>query len=183
MTPERSHPLQNSLYAALCLAGVVGVGVVDYETGFDVSLSVFYAMPVIFGVWFAGRWIGTLTALLAVCAWTLADRLSGHRFSSEWIPIWNACVRFSFLMLIVTGAYYTRRQMQESRARTIALEQALPVCNCCKKIRDEKGSWLDVETYVMEHLSTQPAQKLCPDCAKRVYIQKVSPHESPPTRA
>jgi hypothetical protein len=127
--------------------------------------------------------VGTLAALLAAATWLVADRFSGHHYSAGWIPIWNACVRFSFLMLIVQGAYYTRRQVQQSRARSNVLEQALPVCNCCKKIRDEDGAWLDVETYVLEHLSAQPAQKLCPDCAKRVYIQRVSPRETPPLHA
>jgi hypothetical protein len=180
---EPISSLQKVLFAAFCFAGIVCVGMVDYLTAFDMSLSVFYAVPVIFGVWFVGRWTGICSALLAVAAWSLADRLSGHQFSNGWIPIWNACVRLSFLMLIVTGAYYTRRQLQQTQARTVALERALPVCTCCKKIRDEEGAWLDVETFVMEHLATQPAQKLCPDCAKRVYIQKVSPQDTGTVRA
>lgn len=175
--PETAPFSQKVFVTTLALLGVMGVGLADYWTAFDVSLSVFYALPVIFGVWWGGRWTGTLAALLAVGAWSLADRLSGHQFSNEWIPLWNACVRFSYLLLIVTGAHFTRRQLQQSQARTKALEQALPICACCKKIRDEEGAWLDVETYVMEHLSPRPAQKLCPDCAKRVYIQKVSPQE------
>ncbi len=182
-TLEPAHSLQKWVCTLLSLAGVAGIAAIDSLTSFEVSLSFFYAIPVIFSVWFVGRWIGALTALVGVASWALADQLSGHHYSSEWIPFWNVCVRFSFLMLIVAGAYYARQQLQQSRSRTAALEQALPVCTCCKKIRDEDGAWLDLETYAMERLSTHPAPKLCPDCAKRVYIQKVSPQEPGTTRA
>lgn len=181
--PEPAQTLQKPAYAVLSFLGVAAIAFIDSYTGFDISLSVFYAFPVIFGVWFVGRWIGALTALLAVAAWALADQISGHHYLSDWIPVWNACVRFSFLMLIVGGAYYTRQQLRQSQTRARALERALPVCTCCQKIRDEDGAWLDLETYALEHLSTQPVQKLCPDCAKRVYIQRVSPHESRTARA
>src|SRR5438309_1303976 len=133
---ELPPKLPKWLFAAISLGGVLGVGVVDYFTGHEVNLSVFYALPVIFGVWFAGRWIGSLIALFAVITWVLADQIAGHQYASHWIPIWNACVRFSFLMLIVTGAYYTRKHLQQTQARTAALEQALPICTCCKRIRD-----------------------------------------------
>jgi len=174
MTDLRTTP-PKWLIATASFAGILGVGVVDSVAGFDVSFSVFYALPVIFGVWFAGRWIGSLMTLIAVGIWALADLYSGHHYASQWIPVWNACVRFSFLMLIVHGAYYTRKQVQRTEARTAALEQALPVCTCCKRIRDEDGTWVDVETYVAEHLAALPEHKVCPDCSKQIYITKVAP--------
>jgi hypothetical protein len=163
------------LAALAAFAGVVLVGCVDFFTGFDVSLSVFYAMPIILAVWTIGRGYGVFIALIAVGFWFTADRYSGHHFSTPWIMVWNSCVRFCFLMLIVMGSYYARRQLDQTRARAEALEQALPVCHSCKKISDEHGSWVDVETYLAEHLPTRPETKLCPDCAKRLYIDKVSP--------
>jgi hypothetical protein len=177
--PDLRPSLSQPLATILALAGVLGIGTIDFLTGFDVSLSFFYALPVIWSVWLVGRGTGGGVALLSALAWAMADKYSGHHYSSQWILVWNAGVRFCFLLLIVTGTYYTRKQVAQNQARSVILERTLPVCTCCKKIRDEEGAWLDVETYVMEHLSAHPTQKLCPDCAKRVYIQQVSPNAPP----
>ncbi len=164
------------LSAAVSFLGILLVGVLDFFTGFDVSLSVFYAVLVILAVWSLGRGAGTAAALLAVTVWSLADHLSGHTYATQWILLWNAVVRFSFFMLVVFGAYYSKHHLELTTARAEALEQVLPVCGCCKKIADEHGAWVDVETYLSEHLSTRATMKLCPDCSRKVYIDKVSPN-------
>jgi len=151
------------------------VGTVDFFTGFDVSLSVFYAILVIAAVWSLGRVGGVFAAFYSVALWTVADHFSGHPFASDWILLWNAAVRFSFFSLVVVGADHTKRHLESAEARSEALEQVLPICNCCKKIADEHGAWVDVETYLGEHLSSRPSMKLCPDCSRKVYIDKVSP--------
>ena len=172
-TPPTRFSKARTLVVAVTI--VVLVGVVDRWTGNEVNLSVLYALPVILAVWSADRWIGVLTAIAATVAYLMEDYFGGQHRSAPWIVAWNACVWFSFLMLIVTGAYYTRKQTRESEAGTAALERTLPICACCRKIRDDDGAWLDAETYVVEHFSTKLESKLCPECAKGVYIRKVSP--------
>lgn len=157
------------------MVALIIVGASDAWTSFEISFSVFYALPLVFGVWTVGRGYGTWLCLFAVLVWGTSDIASGHHFASQWIMIWNGCVRFCYLQLVVQGAHYARRELDHTRARADALEQALPVCSCCKKISDEHGAWVEVETYLSEHLPTRPETKLCPDCSKRVYIDKVSP--------
>jgi hypothetical protein len=45
----------------------------------------------------------------------------------------------------------------------------LPICASCKKIRDDKGSWNQIEVYVREHSDAEFTHGLCPDCEKRYY--------------
>ncbi len=45
----------------------------------------------------------------------------------------------------------------------------LPICSMCKKIRDDKGYWNQVESYISQHTDVLFSHSLCPDCAKRLY--------------
>ena len=38
-----------------------------------------------------------------------------------------------------------------------------------KKVRDDKGYWEQVDSYIMKHTDTKVSHSLCPDCAKKLY--------------
>src|SRR6266566_4175231 len=52
---------------------VILVGLIDLETGAEISLSIFYLVPIAFTTWFAGRTPGLLTAVLSAGVWLAAD--------------------------------------------------------------------------------------------------------------
>jgi PAS domain S-box-containing protein len=45
----------------------------------------------------------------------------------------------------------------------------LPICASCKKIRDDKGYWQQVETYIKLHSNADFTHGICPECAQRLY--------------
>jgi len=45
----------------------------------------------------------------------------------------------------------------------------LPICASCKKIRDDKGYWEQIEKYVEEHSDAQFSHGICPQCADKLY--------------
>lgn len=49
------------------------------------------------------------------------------------------------------------------------LSGILPICAGCKKIRDDKGYWNKVETYISKHSQIKFSHGLCPDCMRRLY--------------
>lgn len=49
------------------------------------------------------------------------------------------------------------------------LEGLVPICSHCKKIRDDKGYWNHLETYLDEHSQATFSHGICPDCMKRHY--------------
>ena len=49
------------------------------------------------------------------------------------------------------------------------LSGMLPICSNCKKIRDDKGYWSQIETYIHEHTEAEFSHSICPDCAKKLY--------------
>lgn len=61
-------------------------------------------------------------------------------------------------------------QLQEAAASIKTLTGLLPICAGCKKIRDDRGSWSQIEVYVSSHTTAQFSHGLCPDCMK-VYFR------------
>ena len=49
------------------------------------------------------------------------------------------------------------------------LQGILPICSFCKKIRDDKGYWSQVESYIAKHTDAQFSHGLCPECLKTHY--------------
>jgi len=45
----------------------------------------------------------------------------------------------------------------------------LPICASCKKIRDDKGYWNQIEAYIGDHSETEFTHTICPECMKKLY--------------
>jgi PAS domain S-box-containing protein len=60
-------------------------------------------------------------------------------------------------------------ELKESLAKVRTLSGLLPICAGCKKIRDDKGYWTQIEAYLHEHAATEFTHGLCPQCAKELF--------------
>jgi len=49
------------------------------------------------------------------------------------------------------------------------LNRLLPICASCKKIRDDKGYWNQLEEYIKDYSGTKFSHGVCPDCIKKLY--------------
>ncbi len=61
------------------------------------------------------------------------------------------------------------RQLENTLAQVRQLQGMLPICAACKKIRDDKGYWQQIEDYIIEHSEVIFSHGLCPSCAHRLY--------------
>lgn len=59
--------------------------------------------------------------------------------------------------------------LQDALSKVKTLSGLLPICASCKKIRDDKGYWTQVDVYVREHSDADFTHSICPDCAARLY--------------
>ncbi len=59
--------------------------------------------------------------------------------------------------------------LTEALAQVKKLSGFLPICASCKKIRDDRGYWQQVEEYIREHSEAEFSHSICPECAKRLY--------------
>ncbi len=62
-------------------------------------------------------------------------------------------------------------QLERSMKEIKQLRGILPICANCKKIRDDKGYWTQVEVYISAHSGTEFSHGICPDCAHKLYPQ------------
>lgn len=79
---------------------VVIVGFADYYSGFELSFSLFYLIPIGVVAWYSNKIMGLTMSLIATILWFLIDQYGGHVYSSTIIPYWNAVVRFGFFCIV-----------------------------------------------------------------------------------
>lgn len=63
----------------------------------------------------------------------------------------------------------TNRKLEKALDDIEVLSGLLPICASCKKIRDDKGYWNQIESYIEQHSQVNFSHSLCPDCAERIY--------------
>ena len=58
-------------------------------------------------------------------------------------------------------------------AQIIQLESFIPICGYCKKIRDDKKYWQDIESYFRDEKGAQFSHGICPDCYTSVMVPQL----------
>ena len=84
-----------------CLVMMSLLGLVDYITGYEVSFSIFYLIPIALVGWYSTKIYAVSISLISAVIWMYADLLAGQVYSQSWIPVWNAVVRLGFFGITV----------------------------------------------------------------------------------
>jgi CheY-like chemotaxis protein len=76
-------------------------------------------------------------------------------------------------LLIRSIQYSIERQklitrLESSLKEIKTLRGLLPMCAWCRKIRDDKGYWQELESYIRQHTDAAFTHGICPDCMKKV---------------
>lgn len=80
----------------------------------------------------------------------------------------------SSVVLVLLLCIFSLRRYHESLKKNQELQKALdeievlkgiiPICAYCKKIRDDEGSWNQLESYIRSHSAAEFSHGICPDC-------------------
>ena len=49
------------------------------------------------------------------------------------------------------------------------LQKILPICSCCRRIRDGHGDWCEIEAYLLENAELEFSHSVCPECSNKLY--------------
>jgi CRP-like cAMP-binding protein len=60
-------------------------------------------------------------------------------------------------------------ELRQALQRVTALSGLLPVCVVCKKVRDDKGYWQQLEAYLAEHAGAEIQPSICAACSEKRY--------------
>ena len=61
------------------------------------------------------------------------------------------------------------RELKEALASVKTLRGLLPICSGCKKIRDDKGYWNQIEFFIRDHSDANFSHGMCPECATEYF--------------
>jgi diguanylate cyclase (GGDEF)-like protein len=92
------------------------VGILSHKTGPQLSLTIFYMIPIALVTWFSERWLGFIFSILGALTWLIADLTSGATYFPSDIPYWNGVIRLSSLFIlsfILSTLKNTLRQEKE----------------------------------------------------------------------
>jgi ligand-binding sensor domain-containing protein len=108
---------------------------------------------------------------------TVQVSLAPHFYQTYWFG--GLCVAGIGLMGAGTQRLRVKRLQQrehelsarvaEALAQVKSLRGLLPICASCKKIRDDKGYWNQMEVYIHEHSDADFSHSVCPDCMAKLY--------------
>jgi transcriptional regulator with GAF, ATPase, and Fis domain len=59
--------------------------------------------------------------------------------------------------------------LQKTLAEVKTLKGIIPICSSCKKIRDDKGYWNQVEAYLRDHSDAEFSHSICQECVAKLY--------------
>ncbi len=80
----------------------------------------------------------------------------------------RARVQVGIRVLELQGALAQRvRELEEALSRVKTLQGLLPICSYCKKIRNDRNYWQQVEGYISDHSQAQFSHGICPECYAR----------------
>lgn len=65
-------------------------------------------------------------------------------------------------------------ELENALLQVKKLSGLLPICAACKKIRDKKGGWQQIEDYIATHSEADFSHSICPQCAQRLYPELYS---------
>ncbi|MCX5717938.1 MAG: HAMP domain-containing protein [Nitrospirae bacterium] len=71
--------------------------------------------------------------------------------------------------LVEEALMRSNKELEQRINEIKTLRGLLPICSYCKKIRDDKGYWQQIESYIHEHSQVEFSHGMCPACAEKAF--------------
>jgi hypothetical protein len=84
-----------------------------------------------------------------------------------WVPVDKDI--YLHYAIDITDIRRTQKKLQEAEDEIKTLKGIIPICSSCKNIRDDKGYWNQIESYIKKHSDADFTHSICPKCAKELY--------------
>jgi hypothetical protein len=108
------------------------------------------------------------------------DKLLSRSSALVFVIALGLLLSIIIILFIENKTISKRKQVEKEREKLIAelqdaatkiktLSGLLPICSNCKKIRDDKGYWKQIESYIRDHSEAEFTHSMCPICAKKFY--------------
>jgi len=148
------------------LALTIGIFSLDLLIPKGVADALLYVAPVAWIALWSNRQEASLVLIVAMSC--TAGAILGFLLSPPgllWLGVANRGITI-FVLWLVAILSLTRKRV-EDEVKT--LRGLLPICSYCKKIRDDKGYWKQIEVYIAANSQADFSHGLCPECGLEHY--------------
>ncbi len=170
------HP--HALIYLLCIFLFTLIFAIDLFIPLGVAAGVPYVAVVLISLWVPKRnftvWVAFISSVLTIIG-LFYSPLGGEM----WKVLFNRALA---LFAIWTTAVLTlqRKTIEDKRIRAVQeakqmleetkiLRGLIPICASCKKIRDDKGYWNQIEIYIEKHSDAHFSHGICQECKDKLY--------------
>ncbi len=101
------------------------LGFVDYLTGFELRIDVFYLLPISFAIWYISKKAAVIVSTLSILLIFFSDLLSKPGYAFHFIDLWNLLVVFLFFIIVILSLSKLRITLDEQRRLSSELQKAL----------------------------------------------------------
>jgi hypothetical protein len=190
-----NHPASWRIAAAAGISLVL-VCYLDYITGYQLTISLFYLIPILLCGWYFQRSAIVCTALLIGIGYWITDRLSGHTYSHESFRVWNSFNRFAVLLIVGLVILRLRLALNEKERINAELKKSLEelsrsteeirklqsglqtVCAWTKRIKVGE-QWVTPEEFLRDQLHLKLTHSISPE-ASQAFINELNVKKDPP---
>ena len=125
--------------------------------------------------------------------WLIAGTMCGGKTSGTFIKKYGSCLECDvyadaigddkvrklkeLVIALIHSLRLKQAALKEALSEVKTLSGFLPICASCKNIRDDKGYWNQIETYIREHSEAEFSHGICPECARKLYPEFVDKNE------
>jgi light-regulated signal transduction histidine kinase (bacteriophytochrome) len=144
---RQSKPLLFAFAMVLTLL----VGVIDYLSGYEISVSVFYLAPICFVTWFIGSRAGIFTSTFSIAASLLSDYFAGKTYQQHFIEFWNICLLLCFFLVVTFLLSKLKYELDKRAELIIELKHIREDLERKKNELARSNSELEQFAYVAAH--------------------------------
>jgi hypothetical protein len=162
----------------VCGLGAVLILLSDLAIPLGVAMGVPYVAVVLLSLWSPQKrftvFVAVVSSVLTVGAVFLQEPIAEmwkvvFNRGLALFAIWVTAALGLQIKIVEKNRQKAWHEREEALEKLKILGGLLPICSSCKRIRDDRGCWTQVENYVKEHSEADFTHGICPECAKKLY--------------
>ncbi|MFH0989518.1 MAG: hypothetical protein V1799_05810 [bacterium] len=130
----------------------------DFLSGNKIQFSILYLLPIALAAWFGERREALILALLLPCSRLI--------FRAQWDMPWfvlDSMINLLIRILVFIIIAYLISFIKELHV----LRGLLHICSYCNRIKNEDGTWISVQEYIVDHSEALLSHGICLECGSK----------------
>ena len=171
MENYKEQETSNRKIIVLCLILSIAIFIIDTIIPLGVAGGVPYILVVLISLW-SPRTNLPIYMAIGGSALTVIGFYSSPSGGELWQVLFNRALALFAIWTTATLSVlwkYIQDEKEKALLDLKILSGLLPICASCKKIRDDKGYWGQIETYIRDHSEADFAHSICPECSKELF--------------